>query len=104
MFCQQCLTSIGRPQSPLYGTYREELPIFQTLVFLSAFSQVDAFFKRHYGPQSLTVTIVGDVDPAQASACAVAAQQMEPHSGLQSHGNPVSVHLTGGGLARVATT
>jgi len=31
-------------------------------------SQVDAFFKRHYGPQSLTVTIVGDVDPAQVSA------------------------------------
>ena len=29
--------------------------------------EVDAFFKRHYGPQSLTVTIVGDVDPAQAS-------------------------------------
>ena len=28
--------------------------------------EVDAFFKQHYGPQSLTVTIVGDVDPAQA--------------------------------------
>ncbi len=27
--------------------------------------EVDAFFKRHYGPKSLTVTIVGDVDPAQ---------------------------------------
>jgi hypothetical protein len=27
--------------------------------------EVDAFFKRHYGPNSLTVTIVGDVDPAQ---------------------------------------
>ena len=31
--------------------------------------EVDAFFKRHYGPQSLTVTIVGDVDPAQARTC-----------------------------------
>lgn len=27
--------------------------------------EVDSFFKKYYGPQSLTVTIVGDVDPAQ---------------------------------------
>ena len=27
--------------------------------------EVDSFFKKYYGPQSLTVTIVGDVDPSQ---------------------------------------
>lgn len=28
--------------------------------------EVDDFFKKYYGPQSLTVTIVGDVNPSQA--------------------------------------
>jgi len=27
--------------------------------------EVDGFFKKFYGPKSLTVTIVGDVDPAE---------------------------------------
>ena len=27
--------------------------------------EVDDFFKRYYGPQSLTVSIVGDVDPSK---------------------------------------
>ena len=49
-------------------------------------SQVDAFFKRHYGPQSLTVTIVGDVDPAQASPAGVAQHTLRVQAAIAADG------------------
>lgn len=40
--------------------------------------QVADFYRRHYGPSSLTISIVGYVKPSQASSLAL-TDDFQPH-------------------------